>query len=438
MKQSDRLSYRVLLPAIFSLAWPTMLENALGTAVQYVDTAMVGSLGTEATAAVGATATVSWLIGSSVSALGIGFLAFISQALGAGEKEKAAGAAGQAALVVLLLGSFFTLLCLVLSPFVPIWMQVDTSIRDLTAVYFGILYAPMLFRCSMIIFGTVLRSAGDTRTPMKTGILVNLINVVLNFLLIYPTRTLSLGGITVPVPGAGLEVVGAALASAVSFVAGGILMFRAVWRHPVISPRGYSLKPDKAIMLPALKVAVPNMLQRMCTSFGYVVFASMINSLGDTATAAHTVANTVESAFYVPGYGMQAAAATLTGNCIGARDKEKLQKLSRLLLWIEVFLMILSGGILFIFAPGLAGIFSSDPEVLLLGTTVLRMVALSEPFYGASIITEGMLQGAGKVTVPFIINVISMWGVRILGTFLCIRFFNGTLVSAWACMIGNN
>ena len=263
MKQSDRLSYRVLLPAIFSLAWPTMLENALGTAVQYVDTAMVGSLGTEATAAVGATATVSWLIGSSVSALGIGFLAFISQALGAGEKEKAAGAAGQAALVVLLLGSFFTLLCLVLSPFVPIWMQVDTSIRDLTAVYFGILYAPMLFRCSMIIFGTVLRSAGDTRTPMKTGILVNLINVVLNFLLIYPTRTLSLGGITVPVPGAGLEVVGAALASAVSFVAGGILMFRAVWRHPVISPRGYSLKPDKAIMLPALKVAVPNMLQRM-------------------------------------------------------------------------------------------------------------------------------------------------------------------------------
>ena len=74
------------LPVIFALAWPTMLEQLMQTAVQYIDTAMVGSLGTQATAAVGATSTVNWLVNSSISALGVGFLAYISLAYGANNK----------------------------------------------------------------------------------------------------------------------------------------------------------------------------------------------------------------------------------------------------------------------------------------------------------------------------------------------------------------
>lgn len=438
LNKEERQARRALIPVIFALAWPTMLEQLMGTAVQYIDTAMVGSLGTQATAAVGSTSTVSWCIGSSVSALGVGFLAYISQALGAGKHTEARKAAAQATLIVLIVGTFFTILTMGLAPYVPVWMQVDLSIRDTATQYFAILYSAMLFRSSMIIFGTVLRAAGDTKTPMKAGVLVNIVNVFLNFFLIFETRTIHLFGLDIPMIGAGMGVIGAAVASAVSFVVGGLVMFIALWRHPNVSPRGYSIKPDKVILIPALKIAVPNMLQRFCTSFGYVVFASMINSLGDLSTAAHTVANTVESAFYVPGYGMQAAAATLTGNAIGAEDKEKLKRLASLLMIIEVSLMILSGGLLFAFAPSMVSLFSKDAQVILLGSTVLRMVALSEPFYGASIITEGMMQGAGKVTMPFIFNGISMWGVRILGTFVCLHFFSGTLVSAWGCMIGNN
>ena len=83
-----------MLPVIVALAWPTMLEQTMQTAVQYIDTAMVGSLGTQATAAVGATSTVGWLVNSSISALGVGFLAYISQACGAGDQERAAKASG--------------------------------------------------------------------------------------------------------------------------------------------------------------------------------------------------------------------------------------------------------------------------------------------------------------------------------------------------------
>ena len=427
-----------LLPVIFSLAWPTMLEQMMSTAVQYIDTAMVGSLGTAATASVGATTTVNWMIGSTISAFGVGFLAFISQACGAGKKEKAREAAGQAVLAVLVLGLFFTGLTVGLSRQVPVWMQVDPNIQDLAATYFLILYLPMLPRTATIIFGTVLRAAGDTKTPMRVGIGVNVINVVLNFLLIYETREAVLLGRSVTLWGAGLGVVGAAVASAVSFVFGGIAITIAVWKHPLVSPKGISLKPDREILVPCMKVALPNMLQRFGTSFGYVAFAAMINSLGELSTAAHTIANTVESAFYIPGYGMMASAATLTGNALGAEDRVKMKQLAHLILLCEVVMMLVSGGLLFAFAPKMVGIFSQDAAVIALGSTVLRMVACSEPFYGVSIVIEGMLQGAGKTIAPFVFNILGMWCVRIVGTYVCTQILGFGLVSAWACMIGHN
>ena len=427
-----------LTGTVFRLAGPTMLEQLMQTAVQYVDTAMVGALGTAATAAVGSTTTVNWLIGSSIGAMGVGFLAIISQARGAGDVDRARRASAQAVLMMLLIGALFTALPLALAKQVPGWMQLEASIRPLASRYFFIIYLPTVFRAAATLSGTLLRSAGDSCTPMAAGILMNLVNVVLNFLLIFPRRELLLFGLRIPMWGAGLGVVGAAAATALSFVLGGILLLRALWRHKEISPRGYPLKPDKAVLLPCLKIAVPAVLQRFATSLGYVIFASLINSLGEVSTAAHTVANTVESAFYVPGYGMQTAAATLTGNAVGAGDRDRIPLLSRVIAGLEIAMMLVSGGLLFAFAPAMVRLFSADPEVIRLGATVLRMVALSEPFYGVSIVTEGMLQGAGKTAVPFIFNIVCMWGVRIGGTLICTRLLGMGLVSAWACMIGNN
>lgn len=429
---------REMFPVIWALAWPTMVEQFLHTAVQYVDTAMVGSLGTRATAAVGATSTVNWLVGSTISALGVGFLAFISQSLGQDNRDKARRAVRQAVLCAGIVGVVFTLLTTLLSSYVPLWMQVDADIRGLTGQYFLILYSPMLFRTSSILFGTVLRAAGDTKTPMRVGLLVNLINVILNFLLIFPCRSVNVFSWTLWIPGAGLGVIGAAVASAIGFAVGGILMTIVLWRHPMISPRGGSFRPDMSILKPYLRVALPNALQRFGTSFGYVAFASLINSVGNMATAAHTIANTVESAFYVPGYGMQAAAATLAGNAYGAGDSDKIHKLGRSFLLIELLLMLASGGLLFAFAPRLMDIFSDDVQVILLGTIVLRMVAVSEPFYGMSIVIEGMMQGMGRTMVPLVCNIFGMWVVRILGTYICVHFFGLGLVAAWACMIGHN
>ena len=427
-----------LLPAVTALAWPTMLEQLMQTAVQYIDTAMVGSLGTEATAAVGCTTTVQWLLGSTISALGIGFLSYISQARGSGRNNAARKASAQSVMAVLICGILFTVLTLTCAGAVPVWMQVDSVIQDMASQYFRILYSSMLARTAIIIFGTVLRSVGDAKTPMLIGCGVNLINLVLNFLLIYPTRYIALFGRRILVHGADLGVEGAALASSAAIWVGGILITIALFRHKHISPAGYSINPDKSVLKQCLKVALPNALQRFGTSLGYVAFASMINAMGDKSIAAHTIANTVESAFYIPGYGMQAAAATLAGNKFGAGDREGIKELRKVITIVEAILMVLSGGLLFIFAEPMVRIFTADAAVIAMSVVVLRLVALSEPFYGVSIVTEGMLMGMGKTMGPFVLNLVGMWGIRILGTWLCMNSGRGDLVSAWSCMIVHN
>ena len=434
----DGREQKKLLPVVLALAWPMMLEELVFTLVQYVDYAMGGSLGVEATAAVGSTSTVNWMLGSSSAALGVGFVAYISQAFGARDEERARRASAQSILVTLAVGLFFTALTLGLSRMVPVWMQVDPAVRDLAAEYFFILYTPMLFRTATTILSRVLAGAGQTKLPMKIGIAQNLINVVLNFLMIYETRQISVFRLKFTMPGAGLGVRGAAIASAIAIACGGIMSITGLLRNKKISPIGYTMKPDPEILRPCLRVAVPNMLQRLITSFGYVIFASMINTIGTTATAAHTIANTVESAFYIPGYGMQVAAATLTGNAVGARDRRLQRNQAGVIITLEIGLMLVTGSLLFAFAPAMVGVFTSDPEVIELGSAVLRMVALSEPFYGVSIITEGMLQGAGCTKMPLLFNVAGMWGVRILGTFICTQVLGLGLISAWGCMIAHN
>ncbi len=427
-----------LLPVIWGLAWPTMLEQLLQTAVQYIDTAMVGSLGTDAVAATGATTTVNWLIFSTVSAVGVGFLSYIARSVGAKDHMAAKRAGAQSVLAVLVVGSVFTVLTLCLSGMVPTWMQVEAPIRPLASQYFFILYLAMPARTASSIFGTVLRAAGDTKTPMRVGLLVNLVNVALNFLMIYPAREVTVFSFALTVPGMGLGVIGAAIASAIAYTLGGIVITAAFFRHPTVSPKGCSYRPDREILSSCFRVALPNAAQRFGTCLGYVVFAAMVNSLGGVATAAHTIANTVESAFYIPGYGMQTAAATLAGNAYGAKDRTRLEGLGSLIVGIEVLLMILSGGLLFLFAPQMMSLFSSDTGVILLGCTVLRMVALSEPFYGVTIVVEGMMQGMGRTFMPLVCNLMGMWGVRIVGTFVCTQLLDMGLVSAWACMIAHN
>ena len=439
MKKKKNIGYKKeLFLAIVTLAWPTLLEQMLQTLVQYIDAAMVGRIGADATATVGMSTSVTWLVNGPLFAMGIGFMAFISRCMGAKSYKDVKRASVQSVLVTMVAGVVVGVLTLLISPVLPVWMGVEEKIRHDASLYFAIICLPMLFRSAIIIFGAVLRAVGDTKTPMLVNVCMNIVNIILNYIFIYDTRMIQIAGKNVKMFGFGYGAVGAGIGTAVSFVVGGILMTIALYKNSYVSPKGCKIRPERIILEPCIRVGLPVAMERMATCLGHVVFASLVTGLGTVAFAAHSIALTVEQAFYIPGYGMQTASATLAGNAIGANDQKRLQALTRMLITMILVVMTASGALLFLFAPQLLSIFTKEHEVIALGTVVLRMVAVSEPMFGVLVILEGIFNGVGDTVKPFYYALFSMWGVRVFLTFLCVNVFHLGLYAVWGCMIANN
>lgn len=409
--------------AFLTLAWPTVLEELLSTVIQYIDTAMVGRLGPTATATVSLSSTYNWLINSIIYAFGIGFLSYIARAIGARDEKKVHAAAGQAILVAVVLGVLLTGITMAMAPKMPVWMGAEPAIRRNASIYFMLINAPLLFRSAIIIFGSVIRSTGDTRTPMMVNILINVINTGLNYVFIY---LLAFGAI------------GAGIATLISYIVGGVLMTIMFCRNQTLGVRIQNMRLEKNVLWGCLSVGIPVMFTQIVSCSGYVVATSFVSSMVTTVYAAHSIAITAETIFYIPGYGMQAATSTLIGNAIGAKDKKKERAIIALSLGTIFLLMCVTGVALFLGAEVMMSLFSKDKDVIQIGSRLLRIVAFTEPIFGAAAVMEGIYDGMGRTKYPFVVTLISRWGVRILGSFLCIRMFHMGIDQIWYCMIGDN
>ncbi|WP_315673528.1 MATE family efflux transporter [Clostridium sp. 19966] len=272
---------------------------------------------------------------------------------------------------------------------------------------------------------------------MIVNLFMNIINIILNFLLIYPTRNVTFGNFHLTVYGAGLGVVGSGIATAVSYCISGFLMFIALYKNKIVSPKGEKIRINKPIMYKCIRVGFPVSLERIATFLGQVVFTSLVTRLGTVALAAHSIALTAEQAFYIPGYGMQASAATLAGNAVGEKNEKKLHRTSVTII-MAVTVMSITGGILFLFPNVMMSIFTENTTVIHSGASALRIVAISEPMFGSLIILEGIFNGVGDTKTPFFFSVFSMWGIRIISTLLCISIFKLGLNAVWLCMVADN
>lgn len=419
---SDK-KYREMLKTIVILALPTMLEQLLSTLMQYVDTAMVGRLGADATAAVSTTTTISWLVNSLSGAVGIAILTMIATGIGAGEEIKIRRTAAQAVLLSLIVGGLITAVCVILSPYIPGWMGVDVSVRAMSSEYFMIISLPMILRSFTIVLGAAVRATHDTRTPMVINLTANGLNVVLNYLLIYT---------------AGMGVRGAAIATAISTATAGTWMLVVFLRKDELKHELSMLKPHKETLMEAGRIGLPVLATNFTSCLGYVVFASMITGMGNVIFAAHSIAVTAEEFFYIPGYGLRNATQTLVGNSYGEGNYDKFKITSRISMILTVVMMCLSGLLLYVTAHPLMTVFTTSPEVADIGAMVLKMVAFSEPAFGILIEIEGIYYGLGRTRLPFIIETVSMWAVRILFTYLCVNVWNLSLKAVWLCMIADN
>ena len=430
MRQGETIPLRDTAGVVLMLSIPSILEQIVVTAMEYIDAAMVGHIGAEATAAIGIVSSSTWLLHGVLVGLYNAFSIQIAQYLGADRQQDARGVLRQAMLFNLAAGLAAAAFGIGISGHLPGWLGADVSLQANASTYFAIWSAALPFTMAMGMYTSMLRASGDALTPGLISVLVCVLDVVFNFFLINPTRTL--WGITVW--GAGLGVPGAALGTALATVVGGllalcILLFR---EGPLCIHKPGSWKITRACIRNLGKVGVPLAAERAALSSAQVLQVRIVSQLGTVAIAANSLGVSAEGLCYMAGYGIQGAAIALIGQAVGAHRKDMAKRFAWLCTLMGMGIMTLTGAGLFAFAPALMSIFTADAAVLALGARVLRIEAFAEPMFGASIVASGAMQGAGDSTACFVLNLVSMWGIRLTLAFLLAPRFG--LVGVWGAM----
>ena len=410
MRQGEDIPLSDTARIALALSIPSILEQLVVTAMEYIDAAMVGHIGAEATAAIGIVSSSTWLLHGILVGLYTAFSIQIAQYLGADRRQDARGVLRQSMLFNLILGLGAAAFGVGISRFLPGWLGADISLQTNSSAYFAIWSAALPFTMAMGMYAAMLRATGDALTPSLISVLVCVLDVVFNFFLINPTRQIQLFGQSVTVWGAGLEVPGAALGTAFSTTIGGLLAcLRNLWR-----------------------VGTPLAAERAALSSAQVLLVRIVSGLGTVAIAANSLGVSAEGLCYMAGYGIQDASIALIGQAVGAHRRDMAKRFAWLCTMMGIGIMALSGVGLWLFAPALMGIFTADAAVIALGAQVLRIEAFAEPMFGASIVASGAMQGAGDSTGCFLLNLFSMWGVRLTLAFLLAPRLG--LVGVWAAM----
>ncbi|MGD8496637.1 MAG: MATE family efflux transporter [Gemmatimonadales bacterium] len=393
-----------LLPAVWKLAWPTMLQNVVSGLQGIVDHVMVGHyVGFTANAAIGVSWQIFLVVVVFISSLFTGMSVLVARFTGRDEPEKVDRTVYQAFLTAIFLSlGIMAPAGYLLAPSLLDFVNAAPAVQAEALPYLRIMF---VFSSGMLVFfmlGGALRSAGDAKTPLRLGIVVTLLNLVLNVVLIA-----GLG----PIPAFGTA--GAAMGTV---IASGLVSLYALWRLTsggwvVGFPHGGPWRPDWGIIRELFRFGLPTGIQGIAMNVGGVLLLSFIGSLAASAAAqaAYSVSYTqLFSLITWTSVGLMGAAAAIAGQNLGAGQPDRSAKAVHTAAGIG--LATAAGvGLLFFFVPRqLLAIFSmSDPEVVEIGVQLLRVLSVSGLFIAVALTYTGGLQGTGDTRSPLYISIVS-------------------------------
>lgn len=386
---------------IVRLSIPSVLAQITSTLMFFIDAAMVGSLGAEASAAIGIVETSTWLMFGLSAALAMGFSVQAAQFIGANDMKQAKNVFRQGITCISVISLILTALCLAIAPFLPYWLGGNEDIASDASWYFGICAASIPFMMIGRLSSSMLKCSGNIRIPSVISILTCVNDVIFNYIFIYIF---------------GLGVVGAAIGSGLAYVvACGIETWYAATRSKEISiasEKG-SFRPEWRYIRNAAKISLPMAAQYIMIDGAQIVSTMIVAPLGTISIAANTLAVTAESLCYMPGHGIGEAATTVVGQSIGAGRNKLCMSFARISLAFGMAVMALMGIIMFFTAEPLMAILTPVDDIIQLGAGCLRIEAFAEPFFAAALVSNAILLGAGDTVKPAIISLCSMWFVRL-------------------------
>ena len=307
-------------------------------------------------------------------------------------------------------------IALLISPRLPYWLGGGADIAPDASRYF--LIFALAIPCMQFnnLAASMLKCEGSMRIASTLSVVLCVLDMVLNFLLIFPTREVTLLGMTVTIPGAGLYVTGAALGTALAYLITALVQsWMAFIRSSILSLRRVQ-EPFVFVgsyIRQAVRISVPMAFQSVLMGGAQVVSTMIVAPLGNFAIAANTFAITAESLCYMPGYGIGEAATTLVGQSRGAGRLDLCRSFAWMTIGLGMFVMAFMGVVMYVFAPEMMGLMTPVEEIRQLGVSALRIEAFAEPMFAASIVGYSVCVGAGDTFRPALLNLLSMWCVRL-------------------------
>ena len=417
IRQHKPMTMGQQLRLMLQLSTPAILAQLTTTIMQYIDASMVGSMGAEASAAIGITESTTWLMGSICSAIAAGFYVQVAHLLGSDDSQQARSVLRQGISAAITASLIISLIALAISPFLPVWLGGSASINGMASHYFAIiaLFAPV-FMTNMLAAG-MLRSSGNIVVPSILGVVMMALDVVFNFFLIFPSRTVMVLGVSLFIPGAGLSVMGAALGTALAeTISASLMMYFLCVRSRELSLRIDTgrFRPTLDCLRNAFRISAPMGLQQVIMCSAYIAMTIIIAPLGTFAIAANSFGVVIESLCYMPGYGIADAATTLVGQSHGAGRTDLMKRFAYIAVTMGMVVMAVMGCVMYVGAPFAMEMMTPVEEVRRLGVEVLRIEAFAEPMFAAAIVSYGVFVGTANTLIPSGMNLVSMWGVRIV------------------------
>ena len=433
-KQSPMtMRQQLLLTAMLSA--PAIMAQLSSILMQYIDASMLGRLGALEAASVGLVSTTTWLFGGLGFAVSAGFSVQVAHLVGANDYTGARAVLRQALVTSLAIGVALGVAGMALSPYLPVWLGGDDAICHNATIYFLIFSAAYPLLMMFYMSSALLRACGNMKVPSLLSIGLDVLDVVFNFLLIFPDHHFSIAGMEITIPGANLGVMGAALGSALAFlVVSSAMLWYLLRRSPELKISGTSgsFRPTRQCLKRAVKIGSPIALERTVMTSAQIAVTAIVAPLGPVAIAANTFAITAESICYMPGYGISDAATTLVGQSLGARRPRLTRRFALITLALGIAIMSLTGALMYAAAPAMMMLMTPNAEIVALGSQILRIEAFAEPMFAASIVCYGIFVGAGDTLMPSIMNFGCIWLVRLSLSILLVGSMG--LVGVWIAM----
>ncbi len=416
LREGRTLSVRqqVLLTCLLSV--PSMLAQLSHVVMEYIDASMVGSLGADASASVGLVATSAWMVWGLCNAAAAGFCVQVAHLVGARNNHGARAVLRQAIVATLAFSLMVMTVALSVSGELPRWLRGGEEICGGATDYFRLVSLTLPFSQMAMLCSGMLRSSGNVVVPSLSNVALCALDVVFNFLLIFPCRTAGLLGVELWLPGAGLGIRGAALGTMASeIVVSGFLLWYVFRRSRTLRlchEKG-SFLPRKACLRRAVKISLPMGVQHLVMTGAQVVSTSIVAPLGKMSIAANSFGVTAESICYMPGYGIADAAQTLVGQSLGAGRERLMRNFARVSVVMGMGVMGVMGAVMYAGAPLMMELLTPVEEIRALGVEALRIEAFAEPMFAAAIVCYGVFVGAGDTLKPCLMNLASIWAVRL-------------------------